>query len=40
MRQAEVAIVAAQHTGIPEMLFGQRRVHPPPRFLAQRYQFS
>ena len=40
VRHAEVAIVAAQNAGVPAMLFGQRSVHQPPRFLAQRRQLA
>src|SRR3546814_20992481 len=40
VRHAEVAVMTAQHTGIPAMLLGQRRVHQPPRLLAQRLQLA
>ena len=40
MRHAEVAIVPAEHAGIPAMLFGQRRMHSPQRFLAQFLQLA
>jgi hypothetical protein len=40
VRQAEVAVVAPQHAGVPAVLFGQRRVHLPPRLLAQRCQLA
>src|SRR5437879_2550894 len=35
-----VAVVTAQHAGIPAMLVGQRRVHVPPRLLAQLLQLA
>src|SRR5258708_17648315 len=37
---AIVAVVAAQNAGIPAMLFGQPRMHEPPRLLAQRRQLA
>ena len=40
VRHAEVAVMAAQNAGVPAMLFGQRRVHQPPRLLAQRLQLA
>src|SRR5512147_614398 len=35
-----VAVMTTQHAGKPAMLFGQRRVHVSPRFLAQRPQLA
>ena len=40
VRHAEVAVMAAQDAGIPAVLLGQRRVHQPPRLLAQRLQLA
>ena len=40
MRHAEVAVMAAQHAGVPALLLGQRSVHQPPRFLTQRRQLA
>src|ERR1700726_3506905 len=40
VRQAEVAVVAAQDAGIPAVLLGQRGMHQPPRLLTQRLQLA
>ena len=37
---AVFAVMAAQHAGLPAMLFGRRQVHEPRRLLAQRRQLA
>src|SRR5215472_10851968 len=40
VRQPIVPVVAAQDAGVPALLLGHRRVHVPPRLLAQRRQLA